>query len=66
MTRHSEAVSTTMLHLVGEAFVVADGAEFRADTAKHRLLALAALGPLIKPTEALVDAAQEAASFDAH
>ena len=44
MPRQSEAVSTTMLDLVGQAIAAADGAEFQADPARYRRLALAALG----------------------
>ncbi len=66
MSRQPEAVSITMLDLVGKAIAAADGAEFQADTARYRRLALAALRPLMKPTEVMVDAAHEAASFDAH
>ncbi len=66
MPRQSEAVSNTMLDLVGQAIAAADGTEFQADQARYRRLALAAIGPLGKPTEAMVDAAHEAASFDAH
>ena len=65
MPRQSGAVSTTMLDLVGQAIAAADGAEFQADPARYRRLALAALGPLGKPTEEMVDAAHDAASFDA-
>ncbi len=66
MPRQSGAVSTTMLDLVGQAIATADGAEFQTDPARCRRLAFAALGPLGKPTDAMVDAAHEAASFDAH
>ncbi len=54
-----------MLDLVGQAIAAADGAEYLADPTKYRRLAFAAPGPLGKPTEAMVDAAHEAASFDA-
>ena len=66
MPRQSEAVSNTMLDVVGQAIAAADGTEFQADQARYRRLALAAIRPLGKPTEAMVDAAHEAASFDAH
>lgn len=45
MPRQSEAVSITMLDLVGQAIAAADGTQFQADQAKYRRLALAALGP---------------------
>ncbi len=66
MPRQSEGVSTTMLDLVGKAIAAAGCAEFQVDTARYPRLALAALGPLMMPTEAMVDAAHGAASFDAH
>ena len=66
MPRQPEAVSTTMLDLVGQAIATADDAEFEADPARYRRLAIAALKPMGRPTDAMVDAAHDAASFDAH
>ncbi len=66
MPRQSGVVSTTMLDLVAQAIATADGAEIQTDLARYRRLAFAAFGPLAKPTEAMVDAAHEIASFDAH
>ena len=39
---------------------VGDGISFESDPARYRKLALAALGPLVRPTEAMVDAAHKA------
>ncbi len=64
MPRQPEAVSTTMLDLVGQAIATAGDGEFEDDPARYRRLAIAALKPLGKPTEAMVDAAHEAVSFD--
>ena len=54
-----------MISLVGQAIAEADGTEFQSDPPRYRRLALAALRPLGNPTEAMVDAAHRAASFDA-
>ena len=43
MPRQPEAVSITMLDLVGQAIATADDAEFEADPARYRRLAVAAL-----------------------
>ena len=45
--------------------VKADGGDFQADPARYRRLAMAALKPLEKPTEAMIDAAHEAVWSDA-
>ncbi len=66
MPRRSDAAGGTMIDLIGRAIAKADAADFGTDTERYRRLALAALGPLAKPTEAMVDAAHDAASFDAH
>lgn len=54
-----------MVDQVGRAIATADGADFATDPARYRRLALAALKPLTRPTEAMVDAAHEAVWFDA-
>src|SRR5208283_5335162 len=46
------------------AIAEADGGDFRADPARYRRLALAALQLLASPTEAMIDAAHQAVSFD--
>ena len=64
MTRRP--VSTdSMVDQVGKAIAKADGACFESDPPRYRKLALAALKPLTRPTEAMVDAAHEAVWFDA-
>jgi hypothetical protein len=50
---------------VGQAIATADGADFESDPARYRRLAVAALKPLTRPTEAMVDAAHKAVWFDA-
>ena len=66
MPRQSVTASGTIIDLNGRAIAKADAADFQADTERYRWLALAALGPLAKPKDAMVDAAHDAASFDAH
>jgi hypothetical protein len=55
-----------MVEQIARAIATADGAEFENDPARFRRLALAALKPLTRPTEAMVDAAHEAVWFDAY
>ena len=64
MTRQL-ASTASMVDQVGTAIVKADGINFESDPARYRRLALAALGPLVRPTEAMVDAAHEAVWSDA-
>jgi hypothetical protein len=53
-----QLVSTvSMVDQVGRAIAKADGINFESDPARYRKVALAALGPLVRPTEAMVDAA---------
>jgi hypothetical protein len=54
-----------MLDRVGRAIAEAEGGDFDADPARYRRLAVAALGPLARPTEAMINAAHEAVWFDA-
>jgi hypothetical protein len=62
-----QPVSTTsMVDQIGAAITKADDADFEDDPGRFRRLALAALNPLIRPTEAMVDAAYEAVRFDEH
>jgi hypothetical protein len=59
-------VSTaSMADQVGRAIAKADGADFDSDSTRYRNLALAALKPLARPTEAMIDAAHEAVWSDA-
>jgi hypothetical protein len=53
-----------MLDQIAHALADADGAAFDADRARYRKMALAALKPLTRPTETMVDAAYEAVRFD--
>ena len=64
VTRRSVSTAS-MVDQVGTAIATADGADFESDPARYRRLALAALKPLTRPTEAMVDAAHEAVWFDA-
>ena len=54
-----------MVDQVGTAIAKADGINFECILPRYRRLALAALKPLTRPTEAMVDAAHEAVWFDA-
>jgi hypothetical protein len=58
--------ATNMVDQIGAAIAKADGADFEPDRTRFRRLALAALRPLTRPTEAMVDAAYEAVRFDEH
>ena len=60
------AKQTDMIDVVGKAIAKSDGGRFGADRARYRRLAVAAIRPLAKPTEAMVDAAYEAVWFDAY
>ena len=53
-----------MIEQIARAIATADGAEFEGDPTRFRRLALAALQPLTRPTDTMVDAACEAVSFD--
>ena len=53
-----------MIDRIANAIAEADGSDFRAESARYRRLAAAALQPLANPTDAMIDAAHEAASFD--
>jgi len=53
-----------MIEQIARAIAMADGVEFEDDPARFRRLALAALKPLTRPTDMMVDAAHEAVSFD--
>jgi hypothetical protein len=57
---------SSMLDQIAEAITKADGGDARADPDHYRRLALTALKPLTKPTEAMIDAAHEAVWFDAY
>src|SRR3954447_3413343 len=61
MTARAQARST--LERVARAIAEADGGDFDAEPARYRRLAVAALGPLARPTAAMIDAAHEAVWF---
>ena len=54
-----------MIDQIAHAIAEADGGNFRDDPARYRRLAAAALQPLASPTDAMIDAAHKAVSFDA-
>ena len=54
----------TMIDQIAHAIAEADGSDFHAESARYRRLAMAALKPLANPTDAMIDAAHEVASFD--
>jgi hypothetical protein len=53
-----------MVDQIATSIANADCAKLEDDPARFRRLALAALQPLTQPTDTMVDAAPEAASFD--
>ena len=53
-----------MIDQIAHAIAEADGSDFQAEPARYRRLAVAALQPLANPTDAMIDAAHKAASFD--
>jgi hypothetical protein len=53
-----------MLDQIAQAIAKADVGDAHDDGDRYRRLALAALKPLMKPTDAMVDAAHEAVEFD--
>jgi hypothetical protein len=53
-----------MTEQIARAIATADGVEYEDDPARFRRMALAALQPLTRPTDTMVDAAHEAVSFD--
>ena len=65
MARTSSPVMS-MVEQIARGVAKVDGARFDDDSARFRRLALAAVKPLTKPTEAMVDAAHKAVWSDAH
>ena len=55
-----------MIEQIERAIAKVDGAKFEDDPGRFRRLALAALKPMTRPTEEMVDAAYEAVRFDEH
>jgi len=62
----SPSSSTTMINQIAAAIAKADNARFEDEPSRFRRLALAAMKPIARPTEAMIDAAYEAARFDEH
>jgi hypothetical protein len=60
------AASESMIDRIGQAIAMADGGDFQVDQVRFRRLAVAALKPLLYPTEMMIDAAHEAVYFDAY
>jgi hypothetical protein len=58
------APAAAMVEQIGRAIAEANGVSFEHDIPRFRRLAMAALQPLSRPTDAMVDAAHEAVSFD--
>jgi hypothetical protein len=56
--------AAAMVDQIANAIATADGCQFEDDPARFRRLALAAIQPLSRPTDPMVDAAHEAVSFD--
>lgn len=64
MPRKPVADATTMLKRVAEAIAKADGGDVQDDAVRYLQLAQAALKPLTKPTETMINAAHEAVWSD--
>lgn len=58
-------LATNIVEQIAKAITNADGADFEADPTRFRRLALAALKPMTRPTEAMVDAAHQPVWSDA-
>jgi hypothetical protein len=65
MPKKPTADAVPMLDQIATALAKADGGDLRDDPARYRRLTLAALQPLAKPTETMIDAAHEAVWSDA-
>ncbi len=59
-------MTSDMVEIVGRAIAVADGGGFNADRKRYRRLAVAAIRPLARPTEAMLDGAHQAVWFDGY
>ncbi len=55
-----------MVERIARELAKADGEPFDANPSRYRRLAIASLKTLAVPTEAMINAAHEAASFDDH
>jgi hypothetical protein len=65
MPRQPPPATVTMIDLIAVAIAKADGGDVRVDPERYRRLAMAALKPVARPTEAMIDAAHEAVWSDA-
>jgi len=65
MTRPS-APTTSMVDQIARAIAAVDGTKFEDDPKRFRMLALAALKPVARPADAMVDAAYKAVRSDEH
>ncbi len=63
--RRTSSSTPSMVDQIAKAIAKTDGARFEDDPKRFRKLGLAALKPLTRPTEAMVDAAHQAVGFDA-
>jgi hypothetical protein len=65
MPRQRAAAAGGMVDRIALAIAKADGQALEKDPTKYSHLAIAALKPLVVPTEAMIDAAHQAVWFDA-
>ena len=63
--QRSPSPTISMIEQIARAIAEEDGAKFEDDPDRFEKLPLAALQPLARPTEAMVDAAHQAVWFDA-
>jgi hypothetical protein len=64
MPKRPAAKTMPMIDQIATAIAKADGGDIATDPARYRRIPFAALRPLAKSTEQLIDAAYEAVSFD--
>ena len=64
VSRRRPEPSTSMLDTIANVIAEADGRALADDPARYRRMALAALKPLLRPTDAMIDAAHAAVWFD--
>ena len=64
MPKQRLAQPASMVDRIAQALAKADAGAVDADPGRYRRLAIASLGPLAVPTEAMIDAAHEAVQFD--
>jgi hypothetical protein len=66
MAKQRLAQPIFMAERIARELAKADDETFEANPSRYRRLAIASLKALAVPTEAMIDAAHDAASFDAH